>query len=133
MDVIEIIPDTIELDELQEPDLKLDIDETEPRPSVNFGSGIELLMNDKKKEIKSSSNVEINDITKLEDELNDLAESIDDVKIPERKSENTKNIFGGLFGNDKKDGDNIKQVFQNDDAKKPDLGKSTSNMNENKT
>ena len=133
MDVIEIIPDTIELDELQEPDLKLDIDETEPRPSVNFGSGIELLMNDKKTEKKSSSNVEINDITKLEDELNDLAESIADVKIPERKSENTKNIFGGLFGNDKKDGDNIKQVFQNDDAKKPDLGKSTSNMNENKT
>ena len=133
MDVIEIIPDTIELDELQEPDLKLDIDETEPRPSVNFGSGIELLMNDKKTEKKSTSNVEINDITKLEDELNDLAESIDNVKIPERKSENTKNIFGGLFGNDKKDGDNIKQVFQNDDAKKPDLGKSTSNMNENKT
>tara|TARA_B100001778_G_C18597038_1_gene635266 strand:+ start:1480 stop:2931 length:1452 start_codon:yes stop_codon:yes gene_type:complete len=133
MDVIEIIPDTIELDELQEPDLKLDVSETEPRPSVNFGSGIELLMNDKKTEKKSSSNVEINDITKLEDELNDLAESIDDVKVPERKSENTKNIFGGIFGNDKRDGDNIKQVFQNDNAKQPDLGKSTSNMNENKT
>ena len=133
MDVIEIIPDTIELDELQEPDLKLDVSETEPRPSVNFGSGIELLMNDKKTEKKSSSNVEINDITKLEDELNDLAESIDDVKVPERKSENTKNIFGGIFGNDKRDGDNIKQVFQNDNAKQADLGKSTSNMNENKT
>ena len=133
MDVIEINPDIIEIAELQEPDLKLDISETEPRPSVNFGSGIELLMNDKKTEKKSSSNVEINDITKLEDELNDLAESIDHVNVPERKSENTKNIFGGLFSNDKRDGDNIKQVFQNDNAKHPELGKSTSNMNENKT
>lgn len=133
MDVIEINPEIIEIGELQQPDLKIDMSEVIERPSVNFGSGIELLMNDKKTEKKSSSNVEINDISKLEDELNDLAESIDDVKIPEKKSENTKNIFGGLFGNDKKDGDNIKQVFQNDDGKKPDLGKSTSSMNENKT
>ena len=133
MDVIEIKPDIIELDELQEPDLKLDISETEARPSVNFGSGIELLMNDKKTEKKSTSNVEINDITKLEDELNDLAESISDDNIKITDIGETKNIFGGLFGNDKKDGNNVKQVFQNDNAKQPDLGKSTSNMNENKT
>ena len=67
MDVIELNPDIIELGNFDEPELKLDVEETQPRPSVNFGSGIELLMNDKKTEKKGSSNVEIDDITRLEE------------------------------------------------------------------
>ena len=77
MDVIEIEPNIVEISELDTPTLKLlddsdnegDIEEfTNTAPSVNFGSGIELLMNDKSKETKkSSSNIEIDDITKLED------------------------------------------------------------------
>lgn len=134
MDVIELNPDIIELGDFDEPELRLDIEESQPRPSVNFGSGIELLMNDKKTEKKGSSNVEIDDITRLEDELNDLSESINpepttNKKISEPSS--SKSIFGGLFG-DKKDGSNIKTVTQNDEAK-ANLGKATSNMNENKT
>tara|TARA_Y100000741_G_C18256215_1_gene559051 strand:+ start:342 stop:1805 length:1464 start_codon:yes stop_codon:yes gene_type:complete len=133
MDVIELNPDIIEIGNIDEPELKLDIEETLPRPSVNFGSGIELLMNDKKSEKKGSSNVEIDDITKLEDELNDLSESINteptNKKINETSS--NKNIFGSIFG-DKKDGENIKQITENDEAK-TNLGKATSNMNENKT
>ena len=134
MDVIELNPDIIELGDFDEQELRLDVEESEPRPSVNFGSGIELLMNDKKTEKKGSSNVEIDDITRLEDELNDLSESINpepttNKKISEPSS--SKNIFGGLFG-DKKDGSNVKTVTQNDDAK-GNLGKATSNMNENKT
>ena len=55
----------------------------------NFGSGIELLMNDKKND-KSNSNdsnvgIEIDDITKLEDELNDLTNTVVD-KTPDVKS-----------------------------------------------
>tara|TARA_X000000368_G_scaffold418516_1_gene418524 strand:+ start:98 stop:1561 length:1464 start_codon:yes stop_codon:yes gene_type:complete len=134
MDVIELNPDIIELGELDEPHLKLDIEESEARPSVNFGSGIELLMNDKKTEKKSSSNVEIDDITRLEDELNDLSETINSEPTTNKninESSSNKNIFSGLFG-DKKDGSNVKTVTQNDEAK-TNLGKATSNMNENKT
>ncbi len=52
MDVIELNPDIIELGDFDEPELRLDVEESQPRPSVNFGSGIELLMNDKKKQKK---------------------------------------------------------------------------------
>jgi hypothetical protein len=46
-----------------------------PKQSVNFGGGIELLMNEKRKDTKSpSSDINLEDITKLENELNDLSE-----------------------------------------------------------
>jgi len=46
--------------------------------SSSFGAGIELLMNDKKKSSSSgggglSSDIDINDLDNLEDELNDLS------------------------------------------------------------
>lgn len=41
--------------------------------SSNFGSGIELLMNDKRSETKVSNNIEFDDINELEDDLNNLA------------------------------------------------------------
>ena len=127
MDVIEINPDIIEIGDINELDLK--IDEDESRPSVNFGGGIELLMNDKKTDKNISSNVDIEDITKLEEELNDLSEYDSGNKKIDNNSK--KNIFGNLFGNNK-DGSNIKEVLGNE-GNKEDLGKSTSNMNENKT
>tara|TARA_Y100001970_G_scaffold294325_2_gene450597 strand:- start:4684 stop:6120 length:1437 start_codon:yes stop_codon:yes gene_type:complete len=128
MDVIEINPDIIEIGDINELDLK--IDESESRPSVNFGGGIELLMNDKKTDKKISSNVDIEDITKLEEELNDLSDYDSGNKKIDNNSK--KNIFGNLFGNNK-DGSNIKEVLGNEGNKEEDLGKSTSNMNENKT
>ncbi len=137
MDIVEIDPNVIDLDTLDIPEMKLSIDDNDDddfmssKPSVNFGSGIELLMNDKNKETKkTSSNVNIDDITKLEDELNDLT-----MDNPVKNYEtNNKSIFGGLFGN-KKDGDNIKIVTENNGSKsnEPNIGKSTANMNENKT
>jgi len=43
-------------------------------PSVNFGSGIELLMNDKKRSNSSGNiNIDLGDLDKLENELNDLS------------------------------------------------------------
>ena len=136
MDVVEIDPNIVELDTLDIPEIKLSIDDDDDdivssKPSVNFGSGIELLMNDKNKEPKkTSSNVNIEDITKLEDELNEL--TLDE---PVKKTENSsKSIFGGLFSS-KQDGDNIKVVTENDNAKTSgsNVGKSTANMSENKT
>ena len=41
--------------------------------STNFGSGIELLMNDKNKSSSQTTNIDIGDLDKLEDELNDAA------------------------------------------------------------
>jgi len=43
------------------------------KPSVNFGPGIELLMNDKKRSSSNNINVDLNELDKLEDELNDLS------------------------------------------------------------
>jgi hypothetical protein len=47
------------------------------RPT-NFGGGIELLMNEKKKEGKSSGggDIHLDDLNTLEDELNDLTEEV---------------------------------------------------------
>lgn len=139
MEVLELEADNIDLDNINLPNLKLndtnlsdDEDIITSKPSINFGSGIELLMNDKtKNEKKSSTNIDIEDITKLEDELNDLTNN--QVK-QEEKSSKTK-IFGGLF--DKKDnGENVKPVNltnKSKDDSKENLGSSTSKMNENKT
>jgi hypothetical protein len=41
--------------------------------SVNFGSGIELLMNDKLKQQSSKMSVDLGELDKLEDELNELS------------------------------------------------------------
>ena len=43
------------------------------KPSVNFGPGIELLMNDKKRSSSNNVNVDLGELDKLEDELNDLS------------------------------------------------------------
>ncbi len=48
------------------------------KPSVNFGEGIELLMNDKRKSdpTKKGSDINIDDLSNLEAELNDLTEDV---------------------------------------------------------
>jgi hypothetical protein len=57
-------------------DISLDFDNNfDTNKNINFGSGIELLMNDKKKENTNlSSDIDIQDLNNLEDELNDLAQ-----------------------------------------------------------
>ena len=45
----------------------------EPKPSVNFGSGIELLMNDKKR--AASINLDLGELDTLENELNEISGS----------------------------------------------------------
>ena len=156
MDVIEIDPTIVEIGDINVPELKLSFNDSEneadiedlfpSKPSVNFGSGIELLMNDKSRDTKkSSSNIEIEDITKLEDELNNLSNDSINIDTNINSNGNTrevkqnesssskKTIFSGLFGS-KEDGSNIKPVNETDPARRqPNLGKSTSDMNENRT
>ena len=38
------------------------------KPSVNFGTGIELLMNDRKKSSSSNNNIDLGELDKLESE-----------------------------------------------------------------
>jgi len=84
---------------------------------------------------KSSSSIEIEDITKLEDELNDLSvkeevkeDNVKTINQPSNNSETSskKSIFGNLFNSEKENGSNVKEVTKN-------LGQSTSNMNESRT
>jgi len=120
MDIVEIEPDVLDIDTL---DLNID-DDINDKPSVNFGSGIELLMNDKtKNEKKNNTNIEIEDIDKLENELNELNDVVEEKKPDEKKS-----VFTNLFSN-KDDGKNVKPL--NDI--KDNIGKSTAKMNETKT
>jgi hypothetical protein len=55
-------------------DISMDFSEdwNKSKKTSNFGSGIELLMNDKRGEVKSSTNIEFDDITDLENDLNNL-------------------------------------------------------------
>jgi len=53
----------------------LDSDSTSAPSSVNFGTGIELLMNDKKKNSSFSTNVDLGELNRLESELNELSGS----------------------------------------------------------
>lgn len=52
-----------------------DNDYTKTSHSVNFGPGIELLMNDKQKQSSASSRVDMGDLDNLENELNELSKS----------------------------------------------------------
>ena len=45
----------------------------DPKPSVNFGPGIELLMNEKKMSGSANTNVDLGDLDRLENELNELS------------------------------------------------------------
>lgn len=129
MDIVEIDGDM----DMEELNIDLNPEDLlDDKPSVNFGSGIELLMNDKtKNDNKSSANINIDDINQLENELNELNETDNDGENI-KKIDNKKTLFGNfnLFGNNnKKDGDNVKSV----NAAKESLGKSTSKFNETKT
>ena len=158
MEIIEIEPDILNIDSFSIPDFKFNdtIDNDElisKKPTSNFGGGIELLMNVKNKnEKKSNTSIDIEDITNLESELNNLVDNINDEKAPEKvefqdndskkeikygqSSSTKKSIFGDIFGSNKVDGENVKPITRNNDSNENEtnnLGKSTANMNETKT
>ena len=56
------------------------------QPSVNFGPGLEFLMNDKKISANSSTKVDIEDLNQLESELNDLSNTNDNTQSTESSS-----------------------------------------------
>jgi hypothetical protein len=70
-------PEIIELGGSKKSNLSFNVNDSfiEKKPTVNFGSGIELLMNDKRKNDSKnhSTDVDLGDINELENELNDLS------------------------------------------------------------
>ena len=108
MDIIEIEPDDININNINIPTFSDNDDDDDygdiiDKPSSNFGSGIELLMNDKNKNEKKSTNIDIEDISKLEDELNELTSDVNfansnvkkinnETKNNETKNNETRNI-----------------------------------------
>lgn len=100
--------------------------------SSNFGPGIELLMNDKKKygneNQNLNTNIDLDDINKLE---NDLLNS------PKKSGENKSNIFSKIFQSADKHNIKIVKDDHNNQPSAPkvafsDLGKSTSETSSNK-
>ena len=109
--------------------------------SANFGEGIELLMNDKRKNEGGNKNmgaeIDLDDLNDLEDELNNLS-SASDMKSSKAKSKS--GLFNQAWGGGGGGGDDsIKLNFRDDDEEslagsimslhddsKPSIGKSTS-------
>jgi len=97
------------------------------RTMSSLGEGMELLMNDKKSVDTSKTKIDLGELNKLEDELNDLS-SINintsyDGNNSQVKKVNTNNSFGGfaknIFGMN--ENENVKRVTGNDSK----LGSST--------
>jgi len=86
--------DIIELSSL---DLDNNFDFGSAPKSSNFGSGIELLMNDKMKDNKPTSDIDLDDLNNLENELNDLAGDSTPYSSFKPKSD----LFGSDFSSEK--------------------------------
>jgi len=75
--------------------ISIDFDNSsKPSSSVNFGPGIELLMNDKKKSSSNNINIELGDLDNLENELNQLGNNSTNTS-----SNNDTRSFGGFSSN----------------------------------
>ena len=68
-----------------------------PTPSVSFGTGIELLMNDKKKSSSSSVNIDLGELDRIEDELNELTDKAS-ASTPSSETKTLSGFASNLFG-----------------------------------
>uniref|UniRef100_A0A6C0AXZ3 Uncharacterized protein n=1 Tax=viral metagenome TaxID=1070528 RepID=A0A6C0AXZ3_9ZZZZ len=102
------------------------------KPSVNFGGGIELLMNEKKK--ASSVEIGLGELSDLENELNDLAENVNTKSLENTRS----NLFSkAIDATEKNVKFQDKEQYNNqkgDDSINNNLGEATAEvMTDNKT
>jgi len=101
--------------------------------SVNFGSGIELLMNEKKMNSSSSTTADLGDLDRLEAELNDLSSSAN--SGPKSGDSSTKtmsglggfgNMFGNMFGGSSASSNDKKVNIDLNESTDSNLGQATS-------
>lgn len=117
----------------------INIDFGEPSSSqrtVNFGSGIELLINDKNRSSNHATTIDMKDLDNLENELNNLSDGVDSAAAAAGKSgggggsgAGESKVFGGFsnffggFGGAKKD-ESVK-IITEDDATDSRVGQAT--------
>jgi hypothetical protein len=92
----------LNLDTLDPVYIDLNNNSSSSAPSVNFGSGIELLMNDKKRS-SSSDNIKLDlgDLDTLEQEMNDLSSTANAASVKQQSGGENKtlsNMASNLFG-----------------------------------
>ena len=109
--------EVIELSDLEP--ISIDLND---RPKTNFGSGIELLMNDKVKNSSSATTIDLGELDRLEDELNELSK----VNTSAPTSSENKS-FSNLFGFSKQPENTTQNIRINMDDEKTDshLGQAT--------
>ena len=108
----------IGLSDLEPIDLNFDT----PSSSVNFGPGIELLMNEKKMSSSASTNADLGDLDRLESELNELSSG----NYSKPADSNTKSISNlGGFGSVFSDMFGSSSSSNNNDKIKVDINEST--------
>jgi hypothetical protein len=83
--------DIIEISEL---DLNNEPDHFKQTKSTNFGGGLEFLMNDKIKDSKPKSDIDLDDLNNLENELNELAE-----ELPNHTFKSKSDVFSSSYTN----------------------------------
>jgi hypothetical protein len=95
------------------------------KPKTNFGSGIELLMNDKVKNSSSATTIDLGELDRLEDELNELSKT--NTSTPAAASSSDSKSFSNLFGFSKQPENNTQNIRINMDDEKTDshLGQAT--------
>lgn len=116
----------INLDNLEPVSLSFDEPNTSEQPSVNFGPGVELLINDKKISSNSSTKVDMEDLDNLENELNNLSQSVDNSGVtpePNTKSLGGLGGFGDMFNFGKKE--ESKDIGNIDEIKPSNIGSAT--------
>ena len=104
-----------------------------PKPSVNFGGGIELLMNDKQKKSsgKAAGDIGLDDINDLEAELNQLSGRTESSKSENIKAKSKSGLFndalngGGSFKINAEDIDSSSSSSRRGIGAVPSLGRST--------
>ena len=99
----DITHDIIELDIDTIPTINLNED-YKSRPSVNFGGGIELLMNDKHSKKSPNSDIDLGDLNNLEQELNDLVDEPKSAPAISKSGLFNSSFFGGGGGGIKLNG-----------------------------
>jgi hypothetical protein len=114
--------------------IDLNINDLEPmsisveKPSVNFGTGIELLMNDKKRSSNNNVKLDLSDLDNLENELNELSGN----KSSSNSSGDTKKVngFSNFFNNF---GMSSTTTPINEKSAAPDLGQAAKETMSNNT
>ena len=79
--------------------ISLNMNESRSKPSVNFGGGIELLMNYKKRTSSHSVNLDLGELDNLESELNELSGMGKSTSSSSSSSSNDTKTFSGFAAN----------------------------------